>query len=63
MHYEKTKGIVRIGHKMFQEVWLSRIAGHEVILVWLLGYALHLVADATIHHLVQAIVGPYEQNK
>ena len=30
---------------------------------WILGYAAHVITDATIHPVVQLKVGPYEQNK
>lgn len=63
MHYEKTNSIVMNGIDELKGIWPSRIEGDEIKLVWLLGYASHLVADATIHPVVQAIVGPYEQNK
>ena len=46
-----------------KEVWPSRTAADEIKLVWLLGYVSHLVADATIHPIVQAIVGDYEHHK
>jgi hypothetical protein len=32
-------------------------------LAWLLGYCAHLAADVTIHPVVQALVGEYEQNQ
>ena len=63
MHYEKTNGIVASGSDELKKVWASRTAADEINLVWLLGYVSHLVADATIHPIVQAIVGPYEQKQ
>lgn len=30
---------------------------------WLMGYVAHVATDLTIHPVVEAIVGPYEQNK
>jgi hypothetical protein len=63
MHYEKTNGIALNSH---QELKRGRFAGNaaeEIKLIWLMGFVSHLVADATIHPIVQAIVGPYEQNK
>lgn len=63
MHYEKTNGIARSGFEELKGMWPSRTAADEIKLVWLLGYVSHLVADATIHPLVQAIVGHYEENK
>ena len=35
----------------------------EKAFVWLLGYAAHAIADATIHPVVQLQVGPYSRNK
>ena len=35
----------------------------EIQLVWLMGHVSHLVTDATIHPIVQAIVGSYEEHK
>ena len=63
MHYEKTNSIAASGHKELGESWSSKTTAEEIKFVWLLGYVSHLVADATIHPLVQAVVGPYEQNK
>ena len=63
MHYEKTNGIAINGHNELKEVWASRQTADEIRLIWLLGYISHLVADATIHPVVQAIVGPYDQNQ
>ncbi|OPY69252.1 MAG: hypothetical protein A4E63_01855 [Syntrophorhabdus sp. PtaU1.Bin050] len=63
MHYEKTNGIVINGYLDLKKVWANKTPAEEIKLVWLLGYASHLVADATIHPIVQAIVGPYEENK
>lgn len=60
MHYEKTNSIVLSGHSELKGVWHSRSPGDEVKFVWLLGFVSHLVADATIHPIVQAIVGPYD---
>lgn len=63
MHYEKTNGIVVTGYDELKGTWASRTVADEIKLVWLFGYVSHLVADATIHPLVQAIVGRYEENK
>jgi hypothetical protein len=63
MHYEKTNSIVENGLKELKSTWYAKTTADDIKLVWLLGYASHLVADATIHPVVQAIVGPYEQNK
>lgn len=63
MHYEKTNGIAINGHNELKKGWASRQAADEIRLIWLFGFVSHLVADATIHPIVQAIVGPYAQNQ
>jgi hypothetical protein len=58
MHYHRTNGIVinalyslRVANSK-GKVWRYQLA-------WLLGFVGHLVADATIHPVVESIVGPY----
>lgn len=63
MHYENTNGMVVGGHTVLKRRWASRDALDEATLVWLFGFVSHLVADATIHPVVQAIVGPYQEHK
>ncbi len=63
MHYEKTNSIAVNAHQALKSAWPAKTPADEVKLVWLMGFASHLVADSTIHPIVQAIVGPYEQNK
>jgi len=63
MHYERTNSIVTGAFDEMKAAWLSKSDADEIKLVWILGFVSHLVADATIHPVVQAIVGPYEQNK
>jgi membrane-bound metal-dependent hydrolase YbcI (DUF457 family) len=63
MHYEKTNSIFETGHAALKTSWTSKTELEEASFVWLLGYLSHLITDATIHPVVQAIVGPYEQNK
>ncbi len=64
MHYENTNGIVLSGHNEIRQSWspdgISET--NERILAWLFGYASHLIAGATIHPIVEAIVAPYESN-
>jgi hypothetical protein len=61
-HYEKTNGIVHNGlHSLAavkdqNESWQCQLA-------WLAGYVCHLVTDATIHPVVEAIVGPYSDSE
>lgn len=59
MHYEKTGEFVKVGIDNLLD--LSG-ADFEVCLSWLCGYVTHLIADATIHPIVNAIVGPYGFN-
>lgn len=63
MHYETTNAIAVNAHEMLKKVWGSRSVREEIQLVWLLGFASHLVTDATIHPIVQAIVGSYDEHK
>ena len=63
MHYEKTNGIVAAGYDDLKSTWPFRSLGSDIKFVWLMGFVSHLIADATIHPIVQAIVGPYEEHK
>lgn len=63
MHYEKTNSIVISGYNTLKGKWSARTPADETKLAWLMGYVSHLVADATIHPIVQAIVGNYEDHK
>ncbi len=63
MHHEKTNSIAISGYDELRRAWNARTEAEEIKLAWLFGYASHLIADATIHPVVQAIVGVYEQNK
>lgn len=59
MHYLKTNGV---GLRGSLELGLSNLVGRpegNARLAWLAGYVAHCVTDATIHPIVQAIVGPY----
>ena len=53
MHYEKTNGIVGSGYDQLKRIWPSKTDADEIKLVWLFGYASHLIADATIHPIVK----------
>ncbi len=63
MHYETTNAIAVNAHEVLKRVWGSRSEADEIQLVWLLGFISHLVTDATIHPIVQAIVGSYDEHK
>jgi len=58
MHYHNTNSIVHNGlhslnaAKSRDKTWRAQIA-------WLAGFVSHLVVDATIHPIVESIVGPY----
>lgn len=60
MHYYKTGEIIIAGIK-----YLCNYSGErqKIGLSWLLGYASHVVADVTIHPVIQNIVGPYDGHK
>lgn len=60
MHYERTNSQVISGFEALRQLWPVRTQADEVKCAWLLGYVSHMVADATIHPIVQAIVGPYQ---
>lgn len=58
MHYHRTNGIVKNAlHSLSVTKTKGKIWKHQ--LAWLLGFVGHLVADATIHPIVESIVGPY----
>lgn len=59
-HYDDTDSVAHAGLRKLAADAGRPKAVHEAILAWLMGYASHLVADATIHPVVEAIVGPYE---
>lgn len=60
MHHEATDVLLRAG---LQGIPLLTGDARERAVAWLLGYASHMVADMTIHPVINALVGPYEQNK
>jgi len=64
MHYENTNGIVLYGYDEIRKNWSADRMSEtgERILAWLFGYASHLIVDATIHPIVEAIVGLYKDN-
>lgn len=64
MHYKNTNGIVLNGYDEIRKIWstVGLRDTDERISAWLFGYVSHLIADATIHPIVEAIVGPYKDN-
>lgn len=63
MHYEKTNGQVISGFEALQTLWRDRTPADEAKCAWLLGYVSHMVADATVHPIINGIVGPYQESK
>lgn len=59
MHYERTNSQAISGFEALRQIWPVKTPADEVKCAWLLGYVSHMVADATVHPIVQAIVGPY----
>ncbi|MCR4345968.1 MAG: zinc dependent phospholipase C family protein [Sulfuricaulis sp.] len=63
MHYKRTGDVVRAGIK-----WLSEWTGdrtskeYQRAVAWLSGYLSHVVLDASVHPVVRAIVGEYEDH-
>ncbi len=62
-HYEYTNSVVINGFNDLKSRWSGSDESAKVQLAWLLGYVSHLIVDATVHPVVQATVGDYEQNK
>ena len=60
MHYDRTNSQVISGFADLRQAWPLRTPADEIECAWFLGYVSHMVADATVHPIVQAIVGPYE---
>ena len=60
MHYTHTGKIIHAGIKQLR---LLQGAAQSKCLVWLLGYTAHVIADVTIHPIVELKVGTYDDNK
>lgn len=60
MHYKNTGGMVKAG---VEEVKGMSGVMRDKAFAWLLGYAAHVIADATIHPVVELKVGTYAENK
>lgn len=62
MHYWKTADFIRSCIPLiYDQKYSSRKAFR--CLAWIFGYTAHVVTDMTVHPIVNAKVGPYEQNK
>jgi len=59
MHYEHTGEMIRAGVAA-----ISKLSGEDKrkAFAWLLGYTAHVIADLTIHPVVELKVGPYAAN-
>lgn len=60
MHYEKTGEMIK---SAIAEI--KTLSGYqfERCFAWLCGYVAHVIADITIHPVVELKVGPYQENK
>jgi hypothetical protein len=60
MHYQHTGDMVKAGVEA-----VKGLSGtmRDKAFAWLLGYAAHVITDATVHPVVELKVGPYAQNK
>ena len=65
LHYVNTGDVVRAGVKILRSRYpLEKDAkDFQRALAWLYGYASHVVFDSSVHPVVRAIVGEYEQHK
>lgn len=60
MHYEKSGGVIRAAVRHIVELPPEE---RDKAFAWLCGYTAHVIADITIHPVVERKVGPYEENK
>jgi len=65
LHYEKTGDVVRAGAAILRQDFPGSRDQREFQrkAAWFYGYASHVILDASIHPVVRAIVGEYDQNK
>jgi hypothetical protein len=65
LHYIRTGDVIRAGVARLRQVFptMGDQGSFLRALSWLYGYASHVILDASIHPVVRAIVGEYEQNK
>ena len=61
MHYTRSGEIIKEGIRYFLRI--KEEADQAIQIAWLLGYASHVVADATIHPVIEKNIGVYEDNK
>ena len=60
MHHSGNNTLLRCGLAGLRHL---RAEAWERACAWLLGYSSHMVADMTIHPVINRLVGPYEANK
>ena len=64
MHYWRTGDFIRTGVRHLSEMFADfRAADAQRCIAWLFGYASHVVADLTVHPVVEKRVGKYETNQ
>jgi hypothetical protein len=59
MHYDNVGGFIR--HAVLQIKALTG-AEQDKAFAWLSGYVAHVIADITIHPVIERLVGPYHEN-
>jgi len=64
MHTEKTNGTAIACYRDIEKDWFRLKADpkQRAKLAWLFGFISHLVADAVIHPIIEAAVGPYHES-
>ncbi len=60
MHYTHTCQAIYEGMELIRQ--LPRGPAKEKCLAWIMGYTGHVIADMSIHPVVELKVGPYEEN-
>jgi hypothetical protein len=61
MHYQRPADFVRYAVPYLLELPFNR-AETRACLAWTFGYVAHLVADCTVHPVIECLVGPYTFN-
>jgi hypothetical protein len=61
MHYNRPADFVRYALPYLLDLPFNR-AETRACLAWAFGYTAHLVADCTVHPVIECLVGPYQQN-
>ena len=60
MHYQRTGEMLKAGVELLKQMTGN---ARDKAFSWFLGYVAHVIADTTIHPVVELKVGPYAQNK